>query len=48
MEHRYISKYCIVGAGTSGLTAAKNLDQLGIPCDVIEREDDVGGNWYYG
>ena len=48
MEHTYISKYCIVGAGTSGLTAAKNLDQLGIPCDVIEREDDVGGNWYYG
>lgn len=48
MEHTYITKYCIVGAGTSGLTAAKNLDQLGIPCDVIEREDDVGGNWYYG
>jgi cation diffusion facilitator CzcD-associated flavoprotein CzcO len=44
----YSDKYCVVGAGSSGLTAAKNLDQLGIACDVIEREDDVGGNWYYG
>jgi cation diffusion facilitator CzcD-associated flavoprotein CzcO len=44
----YTDKYCVVGAGSSGLTAAKNLDQLGIACDVIEREDDVGGNWYYG
>jgi cation diffusion facilitator CzcD-associated flavoprotein CzcO len=30
------------------LTAAKNLKQQGIPCDVFEKLDDVGGNWYYG
>ena len=41
-------KYCIVGAGPSGLTAAKNFVERGISCDVFEREDDVGGNWYYG
>ena len=41
-------KYCIVGAGPSGLTAAKNFLEAGIGCDVYEREDDVGGNWYYG
>lgn len=41
-------KYCIVGAGSSGLTAAKNFRDRDIPFDVIEREDDVGGNWYYG
>ena len=41
-------KYCIVGAGPSGLAVAKNFKQLGIPCDCFEREDDVGGNWYYG
>jgi Flavin-binding monooxygenase-like len=41
-------KYCIVGAGSSGITAAKNLKQLGIPYDVFEREDGIGGNWYYG
>ena len=41
-------RYCIVGAGSSGLTAAKNLKQQGIVCEVFEREDGVGGNWYYG
>jgi cation diffusion facilitator CzcD-associated flavoprotein CzcO len=41
-------RYCIIGAGSSGLAAAKNLKQRGIACDVFEREDDVGGNWYYG
>jgi len=44
----YTTRYCIVGAGASGLTAAKNLKQQGIPCDVFEKLDDVGGNWYYG
>jgi cation diffusion facilitator CzcD-associated flavoprotein CzcO len=41
-------KYCIIGAGSSGLAAAKNLKAHNIPFDVIEAEDDVGGNWYYG
>jgi len=44
----YTSKYCIVGAGSSGITAAKNLKELNIPFDVLEREDDIGGVWYYG
>ena len=44
----YTEKYCIIGAGAAGITAAKNLLARGIPCDVIEREDDVGGNWYFG
>lgn len=42
------SMYCIIGAGSSGITAAKNLGQQGIPYEVFEREDDIGGNWYYG
>lgn len=41
-------KYCIIGAGSSGLAAAKNLESLDIPFDVLEREDDVGGLWNYG
>ena len=41
-------KFCILGAGSSGLAAAKNFAQLRIPFDCLEREDDVGGNWYYG
>lgn len=44
----YTHKYCIVGAGSSGLAAAKNLKAHHIPFDVIEAEDEVGGNWYYG
>lgn len=44
----YTNKYCIVGAGSSGLAAAKNLKAHDIPFDVIEIEDGVGGNWYYG
>ncbi len=41
-------KYCIIGAGSSGLAAAKNFLETGIPFDCLEREDDVGGNWYFG
>ena len=41
-------KFCVIGAGPSGLTAAKNLAQRGIPVELLEREDDVGGNWYFG
>jgi len=41
-------RYCIVGAGSSGLAVAKNFRQAGIAFDCCEREDDVGGNWYYG
>jgi NAD(P)-binding Rossmann-like domain len=40
--------FCIIGAGSSGITAAKNLSETGIPCEVFEREDGIGGNWYYG
>ena len=41
-------KFCVVGAGSSGLAALKALAAAGIPCDCLEREDDVGGNWYFG
>jgi cation diffusion facilitator CzcD-associated flavoprotein CzcO len=44
----YAHKFCVLGAGSSGLTVLKNLRQAGIPCECLEREDDIGGNWYYG
>ena len=44
----YSNRYCVIGAGTSGLAAAKNLLDVGIEVDIIERQDDIGGNWYYG
>lgn len=42
----YSTRYCIVGAGPAGITSAKNLKDKGIPFDVIERESDIGGNWW--
>jgi cation diffusion facilitator CzcD-associated flavoprotein CzcO len=41
-------KFCILGAGSSGLAVAKNFRECGIAFDCLEREDDVGGNWYFG
>lgn len=38
-------KFCIIGAGVSGLTTAKTFRQRGIPFDVLEREADLGGLW---
>ena len=42
------TRFCVIGAGSSGITVAKNLKEAGIPFDVFEREDGIGGNWYYG
>lgn len=38
---------CIIGAGCSGFTTAKRLDDFGISYDCFEESDDVGGNWYF-
>ena len=35
----------IVGAGISGLALAVQLERLGTPYVVIEKNDDVGGTW---
>src|SRR5256885_2360437 len=39
------AKFCIIGAGASGLAAAKNFLERGIPFDCLERERDIGGLW---
>lgn len=44
----YSARFCIIGAGAAGITTAKNFKAQGIAFDVLEREDDLGGNWYYG
>lgn len=36
----------IVGAGASGIALAANLQKLGIPYVVLEKNDEVGGTWY--
>jgi len=42
------NRFCVLGAGTSGLAVAKNFLERGIPIDCLEREDQIGGNWCYG
>jgi 4-hydroxyacetophenone monooxygenase len=39
-------KVIVIGAGMSGLLAAIRLQEAGIPFEIIERHDDVGGTWY--
>ncbi|MGH2857559.1 MAG: flavin-containing monooxygenase, partial [Solirubrobacteraceae bacterium] len=39
---------CVVGAGSSGIAAAKALADAGIPFDCFELSDRVGGNWVFG
>jgi len=41
-------KVCIVGAGSSGLTACQVLGARGIPYDCFEKGSQIGGNWRYG
>lgn len=38
-------RWLIVGAGPSGLAAARGLREAGVPFDVVERHRDVGGLW---
>jgi cation diffusion facilitator CzcD-associated flavoprotein CzcO len=37
-----------VGAGSSGLAAARHFLAQGFEVTVYEREDDLGGNWNFG
>jgi len=41
-------RYLVIGAGSSGLAAAKALREYGHRVDVVEREDELGGNWNFG
>ncbi|WP_376795712.1 flavin-containing monooxygenase [Thermogemmatispora sp.] len=41
-------RYCIIGAGYSGLGIARAFQEAGIAFDIFEKNDDVGGNWLNG
>jgi hypothetical protein len=38
---------CVIGAGPSGITAAKNLLDQGMHVTVFDYGKDVGGNWVF-
>ncbi|MGH2832079.1 MAG: flavin-containing monooxygenase [Solirubrobacteraceae bacterium] len=43
-----LPRVCVIGAGSSGITAIKALVKRGIPFDCFEASDEVGGNWVFG
>jgi cation diffusion facilitator CzcD-associated flavoprotein CzcO len=47
MSSNRTAKYCIIGAGASGLAVSKNFAERGIPFDCLEREQDIGGLWNF-
>ncbi|MCB0290504.1 MAG: NAD(P)-binding protein, partial [Calditrichaeota bacterium] len=38
----------MIGAGASGITAAKTFREQGIDFDCFEKGSGIGGNWRYG
>src|SRR5918998_2493565 len=40
-----LPRVCVIGAGSSGITAAKALLARGISFNTLEMNDRVGGNW---
>jgi Flavin-binding monooxygenase-like len=38
---------CVIGAGSSGIAAAKALHERKVPFDCFEKSDRVGGNWVF-
>ncbi|HEY0645955.1 MAG TPA: NAD(P)-binding protein, partial [Nocardioides sp.] len=42
-----LPRACVIGAGSSGIAAAKQLYLAGIPFDCFEKGHDIGGTWVY-
>jgi dimethylaniline monooxygenase (N-oxide forming) len=42
-----LPRVCVIGAGSSGIAAAKALHERGFDFDCFEKSDRVGGNWVY-
>ena len=42
-----LPKVCVIGAGSSGIAACKQLHEAGIPFECFEASDRIGGNWVF-
>ena len=42
-----MKKVCVIGAGPSGITAAKNLLDEGMDVTIFDYGKEVGGNWVF-
>ena len=45
MSETITTQVAVIGAGPSGLAAARSLQKLGIPFQGFETHTDVGGLW---
>jgi dimethylaniline monooxygenase (N-oxide forming) len=43
-----LPRVCVIGAGSSGIAASKQLHDAGIPFDCFEKASEVGGLWNFG
>jgi len=43
-----IKRHCIIGAGFSGITAARKLQELGESFDILNANSGIGGLWHTG
>jgi dimethylaniline monooxygenase (N-oxide forming) len=46
-DQKILPKVCIIGAGSSGMTAVKALADAGVPFDCFEESDRPGGLWVF-
>jgi cation diffusion facilitator CzcD-associated flavoprotein CzcO len=42
-----LPRVCVIGAGSSGIAAAKGLHEAGVPFDCFELGPVIGGNWVF-
>ncbi|KAL9647326.1 hypothetical protein ABK040_011692 [Willaertia magna] len=42
------NKFLVVGCGFSGISVSGSLTRNGIPFDVVESQEHIGGNWFSG
>lgn len=47
-EDTRVRDVCVIGAGSSGITAIKTLVQAGVDVTAFEASDRIGGNWAFG
>lgn len=45
-ERKQAWKVLVIGAGVSGLVTGVQLGRLGIPYEIVERNEAVGGTWW--
>jgi monoamine oxidase len=47
VRHGQVKRVAVIGAGASGITAAKEALSAGFEVDVFEFNEEIGGTWVY-